>query len=253
MSEAAALLAEGTSFLNPKENGVFLGIEKVPGVANFEFTPETNIKEQTTKDKGQYGQVIASVPLPGKQNLKITISQVTGRVLAFALLGTLSAHSVGGGSVTDENLTSNLGRFVPLANKNITAASVVVTSNPAGTTYVEGTDYAVNYSLGLIEFLSTGSIPDATSVLIDYSHGAISGNKIEAGTKYEVRGAWKLDGRNLATGKALQVEIDEAVLVTDGSVDLMTDEFVNVTLTGHMVTQTGKTSPYTVYHELTES
>ena len=33
MSEAAALLAEGTSYLNPKESGVFLGtFEKVPGV-----------------------------------------------------------------------------------------------------------------------------------------------------------------------------------------------------------------------------
>ena len=253
MSEAAALLAEGTSFLNPKENGVFLGIEKVPGVTNFEFTPETDIKEQTTKDKGKYGQVIASVPLPGKQNLKITISQVTGRVLAFALLGTLSAYSVGGGSVSDESVTSSLGRFVKLANKNITAGSVVVTSDPAGTTYTEGTDYTVNYSLGMIEFLTAGSISDATGVLVDYSHGAISGNKIEAGTRYEVRGSWRLDGRNLATGKALQVEIDEAVLVTDGSVDLMTDEFVNVTLTGQMITQDGKTSPYTVFHELTES
>ncbi len=249
----AGLKAEATLYLNRKVNGVKQGWELVPGLAKCEIAPESEVIELLSKDKGKYGQVIASVGLPSKTNLKISLSEITGKALGFALMGTVSDLNVGGGSVTDEDITSKLGRFVELANKNITASSVVVTSNPAGTTYVEGTDYNVNYALGMIEFLSSGNIPDATSVLVDYSHGAITGDKIEGSTSYEVRGAMKLDGRNMASGKALQIEIDEALMVTDGEVDFMSDDFVTLDMTGRMITQTGKTSPYTVKYEVTES
>ena len=249
----AGLIVEGTFYLNRDIDGVKQGIKQIPGLTKFELAPESEVKEQKTKDKGKYGQLVASVGLPSKTGLKVTISDITGEALAFALMGTLTALSVGGGSVTDEDITSKLGSYIELANKNITAASVVVTSNPAGTTYTEGTDYTVNYSLGLIEFLTAGSIPDATSVLVDYDHGAIAGNKIEGSTSYEVRGELMLDGRNLATGKAMQVFVDEALLVTDGSVDLMSDDFVELSMDGRMITQSGKTSPYEVRHEVTES
>lgn len=249
----AGLIAEGTLYLNRKIDGVEQGYKQIPGLTKFELAPESEVKEQSSKDKGKYGQTVASVGLPSKTGLKITISDVTGEALGFALMATVSALSVGGGTVTDESITSKLGRYVLLPQQNITAASVVLTSDPAGTTYVEGTDYTVNYALGMIEFLTAGSIPDATALLIDYDHGAIAGDKIEGSTSYEVRGAMKLDGRNLATGKGLQVEIDEALMVTDGTVDLMSDDFVELPMDGRMITQTGKTSPYTVKHELTES
>ena len=58
-----------------------------------------------------------------------------------------------------------------LAHKNLIPGTVVVTSNPAGTTYVEGTDYVIDYELGKIRAVAAGAI-DANDVLVDYTYHA---------------------------------------------------------------------------------
>jgi hypothetical protein len=74
------------------------------------------------------------------------------------------------GSITDESFTSSHDAWISLAHKRITFGSVVVTTNPAGTTYVEGTDYVIDYVEGRIKVLSTGSMADATGFLADYAY-----------------------------------------------------------------------------------
>ena len=75
-------------------------------------------------------------------------------------------------AVTDE--VENMGAedtWYDLDNKNIVPGTVVVTSNPAGTGYTEGTDYVIDYELGKIRALAAGSI-NANDVLVDYSYHA---------------------------------------------------------------------------------
>jgi hypothetical protein len=75
-------------------------------------------------------------------------------------------------AITDE--VESLGAedtWYDLAHKNIVPGTVVVTSNPAGTTYVEGTDYVIDYELGKIRAIAAGAI-DANDVLVDYSYHA---------------------------------------------------------------------------------
>jgi len=75
-------------------------------------------------------------------------------------------------AVTDEVETAGAeGTWYDLANKNITPGTVVVTSNPAGTDYVEGTDYVIDYELGKILPLTPGAI-GANDVLVDYTYRA---------------------------------------------------------------------------------
>lgn len=74
---------------------------------------------------------------------------------------------------TDESITATaLDTWYRInatySDEQIKETSVVVTTDPAGTTYVEDTDYEVNYRHGLIRFLSTGSISAAENLLIDY-------------------------------------------------------------------------------------
>lgn len=77
------------------------------------------------------------------------------------------------GTVTDEVVTGGAeGVWYNLANKRVTPGSVTVTSNPAGTTYVEGTDYIIDYANGKILFLEAGSI-GTDDVLVDYAYTAI--------------------------------------------------------------------------------
>jgi uncharacterized protein len=73
---------------------------------------------------------------------------------------------------------------ISLVHDNIEAASVVLTSNPAGTTYVQGTDYVVDARTALITCLSGGAITATESVLVTYSY--YSGTPFSATADYSV-------------------------------------------------------------------
>lgn len=242
----AGFLASGTLYLNRNVNGVDQGLVKIPGVTTFKISPKTDKKEATSKDKGKYGQVVASVLLPQPTEFGITISDVDGEALAMALMGDLSTLSVGGGTVSAENVTAKLDKYVSLTKRNLTAESVVVKDSTDTTTYVEGTAYEINYAMGFIKVLSGGSISADAVLHVDYSHGAIAGQTINGSTRAEVRGQFILDGQNLADGKDITVIVDEGVVATDGEVDFMSDDFVELSLAGTMVTKAGKSQPYVV-------
>ena len=60
-------------------------------------------------------------------------------------------------TITDESITSSDDTWVDLANKPVDMQQAfVVTSDPAGTTYVEDTDYIVDYAQGRVQTLSAG-------------------------------------------------------------------------------------------------
>ena len=72
-------------------------------------------------------------------------------------------------TITDESITSSDDTWVDLANKPIDMQqSVVVTSDPAGTTYTEDTDYIIDYAQGRIQTIGVGAISDATGILVSY-------------------------------------------------------------------------------------
>jgi len=242
----AGVIAEGTMYLNRIVDGVAQGRVKVPGLARFSVSPQSEKKEAKSKDKGKYGQVVAAVLLPQPTELGITITDVDGPALAMALMGDLETLSVSGGTVTDEVVTAKLGQYLDLAQKNITAATVVVQDVTDTTTYDEGVDYEINYAMGWIMPLAGGDISADDVLHIDYDHGAIAGQRIKGSTRAEVRGEMVLDGRNLADGKPLTVVVHEGIVATDGEVDFMSDDFVELAMGGTMATPDGKNEPYYV-------
>jgi hypothetical protein len=91
---------------------------------------------------------------PAKLFYEVTVADGAG------VDGTATAEEVTGGEE---------GVWYSLAKGRIEPDSVTVTSDPAGTTYVEGTDYVLDYSAGRIMFLSGGAI-DANDVLVTYGY-----------------------------------------------------------------------------------
>jgi phage tail sheath protein FI len=59
---------------------------------------------------------------------------------------------------------------IQLAHGNVQGLSIVVTSNPAGTTYVQGTDYSVDARTGLVSRIAGGALGATTPVLASYSY-----------------------------------------------------------------------------------
>jgi hypothetical protein len=231
MSLAAGMMVEGTLYLNRKDtNGALTGIKKVIGVTQLELKVSSDIKEQISKDKGSYGAVTAIVAVPKPTELSLTVANFDRDSLAMAVMGDNAVVTSGGGTVTAEDVTAKLGTFVPLAHRNITAASVVVTNTGATVTYVEGTDYEINYALGMIEAKAT--ITDAQAIKVTYAYGAMAGYKVNAGTVTQVKGALVLDGRNLADNSAVIITIPSALLTSDSAIDFMSDKFVEFKMKG---------------------
>ncbi|MBF0368583.1 MAG: hypothetical protein HQL52_03910 [Magnetococcales bacterium] len=243
-------LASGTLYIDRlTDAGESTGFIQVDNCTAFEIKEESELKERTSKMKETYGQKLDVVALKTNSNVKVAFNGVSTDVLAMILLGEAVDHNVGAGTVTDESVTAKSGKWISLAQKNLTDATVVVTDDPEVTTYVDGTDYSVNYALGLLEIKSGGGISDGADLLVDYDHAAISASRISGATQPIIRAKLALDGKNIKDGKGVRVEVDEAVLTPDSPVDFMSSDWVEVSLSGTMKTLTGKTTPYTVTPE----
>ncbi len=240
-------LLEGTMYFDRLDDtGVSTGLVELPGIAKLEIKTGADIKDMVSKDKGQYGQIIASVAIPKPAELTIGLRNGTKEGVALALMGSYATLSAGAGTVTDESITAKLDKWVELAQRNLTDASVVLTSDPAGTTFVENTDFEVNYALGMIKALSTGNIAANQALLIDYAHAAIDGWKVRGGTTPRAKGRLILDGRNKINNKGVRVEAYSVLLVSDGAFDLMADDATEFSLSGRMETPSGKTEAFII-------
>jgi len=99
-----------------------------------------------------------------------TIDYVNGTITVLST-GTMEDSTE---AVVDESFTSSFDIAVSLAHSDLVSGSVVVTTTDGVTTYVEDTDYTIDYTNGTITVLSTGAMLDATAYYIDYTYNVDS-------------------------------------------------------------------------------
>jgi hypothetical protein len=102
-------------------------------------------------------------------------------------------------------------------------SAVVVTSDPAGTTFVLGTDYELDDKLGLIRAISGSAMASDPTVLIAYTYKAVTGDRIQVGTDLTTRARLLLRGVNDADDSAVEWEAYQAVLTPAGEIDLLSE------------------------------
>jgi hypothetical protein len=214
--------------------------------SKFEIKPNSDVKEKSSHGRNTYGQVIESVPLPKPSDLSINFDEVNRESLAMALFGTNATLSQGSGSASAEVVTAALGKWVDLAHSNIATAGFVVKNSAATVTYVLGTDYEVNYRLGMLRVITGGAIADAASLKVDYTYNAISGTTIAGAMQSQVRAQFRLDGINFASQLPVIVNVWEAVLTPESAFDFLQENFATISLKGRMKTPVGKTDPFEV-------
>lgn len=107
--------------------------------------------------------------------------------LAWALSGGYASQVASGGTVTDEAITIPApGEYIEVAHRDI--SSITVTSSPAGTTYVDGTDYTYDAKLGLFTSVVGGALAAGTvATLIDYTYAAKTGYSVSIGSASQIR------------------------------------------------------------------
>lgn len=249
----SGVLFEGTLYVDQIVAGVAQGLEQWPGIAKFAVKPNSELVEQTSKDKGKYGTITASVAIPKPADFSVTITDVSGSQLAMALQGSAAALSQSSGTTTAAVFTAKLGKYLELGKINIAASGFSVTNSAATTTYVLNTDYTVNYAAGLVYIVPGGAITEGQSIKITYNYNAVSGTKVFAATQAQVRGRMILDGNNLVDGRPGIMTVWDALLTADGEVDFMSDKPIELSMKGRMQVPTGKTAPFEIEYGLTFS
>ncbi|EXI72695.1 MAG TPA: hypothetical protein PK440_07905 [Candidatus Accumulibacter phosphatis] len=214
--------------------------------SKFEIKANSELKEQKSKGKTTYGQVIESVALSLPADLTVELSELDKDGLTLALLGTQSVINQGSGSITDEAMIAKRDKWVSLSKANFAVAGFSVKHTSGTPTYVLGTDYDVNCRLGMVRVKSTGAIADGASVKVSGSYNASTGTRIAGATQAQVRAEFILDGINFADNLPVICTAWEAVLAPDSAFDFLGDGFGVISLKGRLKTPTGKTEPFQV-------
>jgi hypothetical protein len=216
---------QGPLFLaNRDASGNPMGLEFIGDVSSASLTPNVE-RSETIENVTGVGGVGSSFMKRASYGLSIALRSIRKDHLAKMLHGVMTDKV--GASVTDEAHIAYLDKFTALVNNKVT--TVVVTGTGGTPTYVENTDYIIHADEGMIEFISGGTITDATAVEIDYtyaaqSHVSSSPNNTE---KFLV-----FAGMNSADGdKQTRVEVYK-VKLDPGVMDLITDDASDATISG---------------------
>jgi len=220
---------------------------EIGNVTNLELsfsTEESSVKDYSTCSGGNYA---SSIDID-EANFSLTFADYSPDNISLAFFGTSSA--IAAGAITDESITapsdlaSGADRFVPTANMINTEQSVVVTTDPAGTTYTAGTDYDVR-SGGIIIY-GSGSISADDALLIDYTK--IAATRVEALMAASVEKVMIVEGLNCAqSGAPTRVTVHRAKPSPAEAFQLITEDFATATLNGKMDADTSKGSSYSQY------
>lgn len=250
----SGFIGAGDVYLNPyNAAGVLQGWGSKLYAARFEVQANAELQELTSKGRDDYGQVIGSVSIQQPADFRMTLRDADKDALTLLFLGSSAALSVAGAAITDEVLNIKKGKSGRTAKGHISATTL--TSSPAGTNYVLGTDYTIsNARLGLITPIAGSSLETAVNaaganglnLLIDYTYATLSGTTITGGTQPSLRAQVMFDGKNVESGEALECEVWEVVMRPDAGFDFLGDDWAEVPLTGRMKTPSGKSGPFEI-------
>lgn len=138
---ARGFIGAGDLYIARQIGGVYESYKGPFECKKFEIKPNVDLKEQVSKGRSSYGQVIETVAIPKPSDLSIELAEVNKTTLALALLGTAAALTQVSGTLVAEAIVASLDGWVPLSKAALTgaqtvtgASGAVVTGSIAGTT-----------------------------------------------------------------------------------------------------------------------
>ncbi len=254
MSTVRGFIGAGDVYFNPvdPDTNIATGWVYAGNASKFALKTSADIKDQISKGRDTYGQVIASVALQKPAELMIDFAEVNRDNIQLALMGKKSIINDAAGSVTAEAVTLRTTGGASLAHGNLSATGLVLKNG--ATTYVKDTDYTVNYRLGILMPVAGSALAAAIAAAgatgldctVDYAYLANTGVLVQGSKIAQVKCAVRLDGRNFADGLPAYVEVYEALLTPAGEFDFLRSDWNAISMTGRMNTPLGKTEPFIV-------
>lgn len=207
-------------------------------------------EEQTVVSKrrdARYMQPIHAETLPGTTNVTVTSLEVPPIILARMLYGSAAATTVNAGSVTDEVFVvpGDISVPIQLPHRLIKDTPTFTVSTAADAPLTEGTDYEVDLRRGQLMVISGQGIDAGDSIKLSYEYAAHVKTEITGGAvptrSFYITGDMQ-DRISLENG---ELRVPQANLTTDGDVDWLSTEPIQVTLTGPCVVASGEAAAYT--------
>lgn len=186
---------------------------------------QTTIRTNIRAVLADTGTTFTDAILDGAMNEVVAdISRITPREL-------LHLEVLHSRTIIAESFTSNHGTPVVLGNKPIDMqAGITVTNNGATVTYVEYTDYIMNYAEGEITTLSAGSMTDSATHKITYEKSLrgidltaltalIGVERVEiaesGGNNYQMYSSWYMRGSILWLQARDSIDTDQDLVEND--------------------------------------
>lgn len=239
------------NFKNPT-TGAYGGWSPRIHMSRFQLETPSELLELQSKGRDDYNQVIGSTAVPQPQSFSFTLRGAELEMFRLTWLASVGTFTQSATSVVDEVVNVKGTRF-KVNGRNI--STPVVTSSPAGTTYVLGTDYTLsNARLGFFDVVPGSSLATAVTaagaaglnLLVDYARAAVSGVQLQGAASPNIIAQVMGDGINRASLKPFDVMIPECVIAPEGGIDLLADGFAEAGFTARMVTIAPYTSPFQV-------
>lgn len=211
----------------------------------FGYEPGSEQKIVSKRRDARFNQPIHSENLPGTTSVTAALLEVPPLILARMLYGEGSTATVTAGTVSNEAVTVGaINAPIQLAHRLV--SSVVVSKG--GTPLVLDTDYtlsATDARRGQIMPKAGGDIAEGDALTVSYSYAAQVSTTIVGGAtptkKFMITG----DMEDRINGESGELRIPEASLTVDGDVDWLSEEPIQVTLTGDVLVADGESAPYT--------
>ena len=243
---AGSYLGSGDVYIDRLDNNnAPTGYRLEGSVKDFQIQVENEIKEQVSKGRSTYGQVIATAVIPGKPTVSFTLQKVSSTNMAMAVLGAAVEGSQAEGSVASEAVTvSSLNVYVAVSKAKI--SNVVVKDETDATTYEEGTDYRVDYELGMVMAISGGGIDAADVIHCSFDHEAMSYSDITGNSDPNIKVKIRFGGKNFVDGKILDAVCFQVALRPTSALQLLSDDFMEVALEGNCEIPDNGTTAFTI-------
>lgn len=243
MSETLHL--EGDLFIETFTNNVSNGVIGPVDVNSLEVKPDSEKISIPSKRKHKLGQARESYFVPKPATVNIKTSEIPPVLLAAAFMGLESPINQGAGTLTDLPVTLPAHpKWVSLGKTNLSATGLVV--KEGSTSLVLGTDFEINYALGLLRATKAGAGADGGAVTVSASYNAVTGSRIAGNVQPEVKAKLILDGRSVIGGESIVLTVPRASLAPKKAVDFLSDKPIEIELEGELLALDGETAPFYV-------
>lgn len=209
--------------------------------------PKLEKKELIGYRRANYATTIKSVITKSEQEIKFTLTDINRKNLALAMFGTDAAYTQNAGNNTSspQEVDAAHDLWVKLDHRNLdssTGNKPVVKDKATGLiTYTEGTHYEIDYEVGRIKALSTGTITDGETITVAAKWLGITGWKVDANDVNKFECFLRLIGQDQANERFVEVVVFKAQIEPSGDIAWLTEDFASLEFTGKILAMTDGT------------